>query len=51
MKIEKQFHLELDENLALWSAHEIGDRIENRITAVYDNADVIIHLDPVKVAS
>jgi len=45
-----QFHLELDEDLALWSAHEIGDRIENRITSEYHNADVIIHLDPVKVA-
>ncbi len=44
-----QFHLELDENLALWSAHEIGDRIEKSITTEYRNADVIIHLDPIKV--
>ncbi len=44
-----QFHLELDENLALWSAHEIGDRIESHIMDQYNNADVIIHLDPVKV--
>jgi ferrous-iron efflux pump FieF len=46
-----QFHLELDENLALWSAHEIGDRIEKNIITEYGNADVIIHLDPIKVAS
>ncbi len=46
-----QFHLELDENLALWSAHEIGDRIEKSITTEYCNADVIIHLDPIKVAN
>ncbi len=46
-----QFHLELDENLALWSAHEIGDRVEAHITQEYPNADVIIHLDPVKAIS
>ncbi|NVK38101.1 MAG: cation diffusion facilitator family transporter [Gammaproteobacteria bacterium] len=44
-----QFHLELDENLALWSAHEIGDRIEKKIKESYPNADVLIHHDPVKV--
>ena len=44
-----QFHLELDENLALWSAHEIGDRIEKNIIAEYPYADVLIHHDPVKV--
>lgn len=44
-----QFHLELDENLALWSAHEIGDRIEKKIKQAYPHADVIIHHDPVKV--
>lgn len=44
-----QFHLELDENLALWSAHEIGDRIEKKIKEAYPNADVLVHHDPVKV--
>jgi ferrous-iron efflux pump FieF len=44
-----QFHLELDENLTLWSAHEIGDRIELKIKEAYPNADVLVHLDPVKV--
>lgn len=46
-----QFHLELDENLSLWSAHEIGDRIEKSIMAEYPMAEVIIHHDPVKVVS
>ncbi len=46
-----QFHLELDENLALWSAHEIADRIEKRIIEEYPYADVIIHQDPVMVAN
>lgn len=43
-----QFHLELDENLALWSAHEIGDRIEAKIKQAYPNSDILIHQDPVK---
>ena len=43
-----QFHLELDENLALWSAHEIGDRIEKQIIQEYPYADVLIHHDPAK---
>ncbi len=45
-----QFHLELDENLALWSAHEIGDRIEKQIIKEYPYADVLIHHDPTKAA-
>ena len=43
-----QFHLELDENLPLWSAHEIGDRIERRLLIEFPNSDVIIHHDPVR---
>ena len=45
-----QFHLELDEDLALWSAHEIGCKIEQKIKEAYPQADIIIHHDPVKVA-
>lgn len=44
-----QFHLELDENLTLWSAHEIGQRIESKIKQAYPHADVLVHHDPVKV--
>jgi ferrous-iron efflux pump FieF len=44
-----QFHLEMDEKLPLWSAHEIGDRIETDIKRVYPNADIIVHLDPVNI--
>lgn len=46
-----QFHLELDENLTLWSAHEIGDRIERKIKEAYPNAEVLVHHDPVAVES
>lgn len=44
-----QFHLEIDENLPLWSAHEIGDRIEQRLKKEYPQADITIHHDPVRV--
>jgi ferrous-iron efflux pump FieF len=44
-----QFHLEIDEKLPLWSAHEIGDRIENGIKEIYPTADIILHLDPVTI--
>jgi len=46
-----QFHLEMDENLSLWSAHEIGDRIESEIKEIYPHADIILHLDPIKIVS
>lgn len=43
-----QFHLELDENLPLWSAHEIGDRLETRLKQEFPDSDILIHHDPVK---
>ncbi|MFY0642415.1 MAG: cation diffusion facilitator family transporter [Bermanella sp.] len=46
-----QFHLELDKDLQLWAAHEIGDRVEKKIKQAYPNADVIVHHDPVKIES
>jgi ferrous-iron efflux pump FieF len=44
-----QFHLEIDRKMPFWTAHEIGDRIENDIKDIYPAADVIVHLDPVAV--
>ncbi len=41
-----QFHLDLDKNLSLWRAHEIGDEIEQKIIQAYPKAEVIIHHDP-----
>ncbi len=41
----------MDENLSLWSAHEIGDRIESEIKEIYPHADIILHLDPIKIES
>jgi ferrous-iron efflux pump FieF len=42
-----QLHLELDENLPLKQAHTIADQLENKIAALFEDAEVIIHEDPV----
>jgi len=42
-----QCHLELDGSLSLREAHEIADKTEARIRAAFDDAEVIIHQDPV----
>jgi ferrous-iron efflux pump FieF len=44
-----QFHLELDEALPLWSAHEIGDRLEQTLKQEFPDSEILIHHDPVKV--
>lgn len=44
-----QFHIEMDDSLTLFRAHEISDEVESGIKAVYPNADVIIHQDPASV--
>jgi ferrous-iron efflux pump FieF len=42
-----QLHLELDAAQSLASAHAIADTIEKRIAALFNDAEVIIHEDPV----
>jgi len=42
-----QLHLELDAEQTLASAHEIADTIEKRIAVLFDDAEVLIHEDPV----
>lgn len=41
-----QFHLELDGLLSLVKAHEISDRIAERLMKEYPKAEIIIHQDP-----
>ena len=45
-----QLHLELQEDMLLLEAHGVAEALEHRIMAVFPNADVIIHLDPVSAA-
>ncbi len=41
-----QLHLELDPQMTLIQAHEVTDAVTDQLTAVYANAEVIIHEDP-----
>ncbi len=44
-----QLHLELDDNLPLWDAHMISDRVEAAVQKEFPNAEIIIHQDPIGV--
>jgi len=44
-----QLHLELDSTLPLSAAHTIADGVERELEQLYDDAEVIIHEDPVIV--
>lgn len=46
-----QMHIELDSNMLLVEAHEIGDTVEASIRAEFPNADVLIHHDPLSVVT
>lgn len=41
-----QFHLELDPEISLRTAHEISDEIEAELLVVFPGAEIIIHQDP-----
>ena len=42
-----QLHLDLDDQLPLIEAHAVAKEVEYRIQAVFPEADIIIHQDPV----
>lgn len=44
-----QLHIELKDTLPLVEAHSIGDVVEERVAALFDDTDVLIHLDPYTV--
>jgi len=46
-----QLHIELDDNMSLYEAHAIADKIEKRISQEYHPAEVIIHQDPISVVA
>ncbi|MBP2227043.1 ferrous-iron efflux pump FieF [Azospirillum agricola] len=41
-----ELHLELDGDLTLTAAHDITDRVERRLSAAFDNAEVLVHQEP-----
>ncbi len=46
-----QLHLELDDDLSLLQAHHISDEVEAALRGAFSGAEVIVHKDPVSVAS
>ncbi|WP_394129410.1 cation diffusion facilitator family transporter [Shewanella maritima] len=42
-----QMHLELDGAMTLSESHLIADNVEQRVAALFDDAEVIVHQDPV----
>lgn len=42
-----QFHLELDSTLSLFAAHKIAEQVEQELTALFPEVEIIIHEDPV----
>lgn len=40
------FDMEVDPNILLWSAHEIARAVELALVAEFQNAEILIHLDP-----
>lgn len=45
-----QIHIEVDPDLALVRAHEIGDQVEAGIKQDFPDAEVILHVDPFGIA-
>ncbi len=45
-----QFHLELDSTLSLFAAHKIAEQVENELTVLFPDVEIIIHEDPVVLA-
>lgn len=44
-----QFHLELDDFLPLYDAHQIADQVEASLRDAFPDADILIHQDPQSV--
>jgi ferrous-iron efflux pump FieF len=45
-----QLHIEVEPDLALVQAHEIGDQVEASIRHAFPDAEVILHVDPFGIA-
>jgi len=44
-----QLHLEVDGSISLSSAHVVADTVEKAISAEFEGAEVIVHLDPMGI--
>lgn len=46
MKMIINFDIDVDPNILLWSAHEIARDVELELLQHYNNAEIMIHIDP-----
>jgi ferrous-iron efflux pump FieF len=44
-----QFHIELDGKMSLYASHEVAEKIEQQIMQIFQEAEIIIHQDPVGI--
>jgi ferrous-iron efflux pump FieF len=44
-----QFHLEIEDELTLFQAHNVSDEIEAALENTYPKSEIIIHIDPKSV--
>lgn len=44
-----QLHLEVDDNLSVFQAHQISDEVELALQQAYPTAEIIIHIDPASI--
>ncbi len=44
-----QLHIELDDHLPLVTAHKISDQVEEQVSGLFADCDVLIHQDPISV--
>lgn len=46
-----QLHIELDDELTLFNAHEIADNVELNLLREFPNSEVLIHQDPASIVN
>jgi ferrous-iron efflux pump FieF len=44
-----QFHLEIEDELTLFQAHNVSDEVEAALEETYPKSEIIIHIDPKSV--
>ena len=44
-----QFHLEIEDELSLFQAHNVSDEVEAELEKTYPQSEIIIHIDPKSV--
>ena len=44
-----QFHLEIEDELTLFQAHNVSDEVEAMLEETYPSSEIIIHIDPKSV--